>query len=512
MSSGTGGCAQSGTLVCTAGSVTCSATPRTSGTCTSPVNGGCIASGDCACLSGTHDCGGTCVFDTSVYTCGTSCSPCPVPTRGSATCTAGLCSLVCPSPYVLCGSSCEFLSATCTVGVGACQRVGTRACVGGTVGCSVVPGAPTGERCNGIDDDCNGSVDDGGVCTVVEISAGYIHTCARVADGSLRCWGNNSSGQLGNGTTVDPWAVVSVSGISSAVEISLGNNMSCAREITDNILCWGSNSDGKLGTGLSATLSTIPVMVSGAAGSRGIAAGNDHVCVRMPDGTARCWGNNLYGQLGDGTTSNRSTPVPVSGLVNVVDIGTGQSHSCAVINDGTVRCWGSNGVGELGDGTTVSRSTPITVVGLRNAVRIAVGSRHACAMLSDGTVSCWGWEFGTGTPDNQTRPVAVSGISGAVEIGAGFKTTCIRDSSGRVICWGNRIGYATDPTPCRVPTGCTYMRDAVEISVGYRHACARRVSGEVACWGWNLYMQCGDGGTAGTNTILETPTTVNVAP
>ena len=110
----------------------------------------------------------------------------------------------------------------------------------------------------------------------------------------------------------------------------------------------------------------------------------------LGDGTARCWGNNWFGQLGDGTTTERHTPVAVSGLSNAVAIAAGNYHTCAVLGDGTARCWGRNDYGQLGDGTTTERHTPVAVSGLTNAVAVSAGGDHTCAVLSDGTARCWG--------------------------------------------------------------------------------------------------------------------------
>ena len=121
-----------------------------------------------------------------------------------------------------------------------------------------------------------------------------------------------------------------------------------------------------------------------------VSLGDDHSCALLDDGKVMCWGKNNYGQLGDGSNTDRSSPVEVSGLLNAQSIALGSSHSCALLTDGKVMCWGYNSKGQLGDGTTSARIFPVQVSGITTATGIAVGSEHSCAVLADGKVMCWG--------------------------------------------------------------------------------------------------------------------------
>ncbi|MBX3313773.1 MAG: hypothetical protein KF906_05575 [Actinobacteria bacterium] len=145
---------------------------------------------------------------------------------------------------------------------------------------------------------------------------------------------------------------------------------------------------------------------------RSITAGGGHTCALLTNGTAKCWGYNYDGRVGDGTTTNRLTPTTVTGLTGATAITAGGGgHSCALLTNGTAKCWGNNGSGQLGDGTTTNRLTPTTVTGLTGATAITPGGGHSCALLTNGTAKCWGnnvdGQLGDGTTTNRLTPVTV---------------------------------------------------------------------------------------------------------
>jgi CSLREA domain-containing protein len=341
----------------------------------------------------------------------------------------------------------------------------------------------------------------------VEVAAGLAHTCALMTSGGVKCWGNNESGQLGDGTTTARFTPVDTVGVNGATAIAAGDSHTCALISGGTVMCWGDDNEGALGNGIGTGSPTpTPITVSGLSGVTAIAAGYDHTCALTDAGTVKCWGRNLEGQLGDGSTQDHYRPVDVNGLTGVTAIAAGALHTCARINDGGMKCWGSNANGQLGDGTTVTRTTPVSVSGLSTVATLATASHHSCAASSDGSVACWGTnvfgQLGDGTTDSpKPTPVSTSGVTGIVELAAASSSAhaCALSGRGTVKCWGdNEFGELGDGgTDFRVTAvDVAGVSGVTAIAVGSGHSCAVTDGGGVTCWGYNNYGQLGDGTTA----------------
>lgn len=420
----------------------------------------------------------------------------------------------------------------------------------------------------------------------IAIAAGGTHTCALMEDGGVKCWGLNTYGQLGDGTDAartgpvavcqdyDEAANECIKPLANAIAISagegVGNHHTCVVTQDLSVKCWGLNEHGELGTDDVGTCFAPPVFPGSAGnvpcsktpadveGLEGqvarVAVGAHHACAVMMDGSAKCWGWNYLGHLGDGTTDGSPTPVDVVGLEgDVVAMSLSYSHTCAVMAVGGVMCWGGGfpaALGAepsdtctdifLGDERPCSK-VPTSVCTSRNAVgecgdvltgavSVATGSGHSCALMKDAAVKCWGSNahgaLGADVTDTCTSPlstggevscswtpVAVGGIgAGAASVAASGAHTCAVTIGGGAWCWGQNVfgslGNGTDddastPTDVcevydNVAQNCSVPLSGVTaISLATAHTCALTERARVKCWGHSRFL--------GTGTTDSTP-------
>jgi alpha-tubulin suppressor-like RCC1 family protein len=377
---------------------------------------------------------------------------------------------------------------------------------------------------------------------ITSLALGGAAECAATRGGSVVCWGEGVSGELGDGTTQPHDAPTPVLGISDATQVVASWNHMCALRQNRQIVCWGANNEAQLGIGsddnermpftvpgVSAAKIAVgynqscaidsamravcwghdvtrnqyferstPAAVPGLASAAEIALGYGHGCALTPAGGVVCWGSpsNLGAQL---PYKNETAVHPISGVADATTISTGESHSCARRRDGTVVCWGQNREGQLGDGTNHPSLAAVVVKGMSDAVDVRCGNSHTCALRKNGDVACWGsnnsGQVGAFEPNGDPSaspniPIAISQIHNATAIAAGSMHTCAV-IAGKVTCWGQEHHGSIMCSHGSHP-GCSGQRfvdvptigDVIRISAGGRKTCVLRsgAAGSVTCW------------------------------
>ncbi|MBF6593402.1 MAG: hypothetical protein IVW51_03005 [Thermaceae bacterium] len=364
--------------------------------------------------------------------------------------------------------------------------------------------------------------------SVLKVSAGDLQNCALGSDSKAYCWGYNGSGGLGNGSTTNSNTPVAVTMPSSVTftQIAAGSGYICALGSDSKAYCWGTNSYGQLGIGSTSNKSTptAVTMPSGVTFNQ-LASGISFTCALGSDSKAYCWGNNTSGQLGNSSTTQSNVPSAVTMPTGVTfsQIGAGGYHTCALGSDSKAYCWGWDNVGQLGNGVngiSANSTTPVAVTMPRGVIfsQITGGYAHTCALGSDNNTYCWGnddfGQLGIGSTSNTNTPTALILPTGVIfsQISAGSDQTCAVASGGKGYCWGRndsgQLGNGSTtqsnvPAAVTMPTGVTFSQIAASDST-----CAVSSDGKAYCWGWGSYGQLGNG----TPTNSSTPVLVNPLP
>jgi alpha-tubulin suppressor-like RCC1 family protein len=372
------------------------------------------------------------------------------------------------------------------------------------------------------------------------MTTGYYHSCALLNSGRVRCSGYNSYGQLGDGTDDDRTTSVLVRNASDSgpltgvAQIAAGEEHTCALLTNKQVRCWGYNSEGQLGDGTTDERH-LPRVVKNPAGNGPlgnvvqISADDAVTCAVLGNGQVRCWGDNEVGAVGDGSIGNdRLRPRPVVGvsapglLSQISQVEVGGYHVCARTTNGQARCWGSGEYGELGNDSGASNVRPVVVRAatgsgpLSGVRRISASYYHSCAVLGNNQARCWGYngygELGDGTEDDRNRPVVVRNagdtgpLAGVTYLDTGAYHSCALITGGQVRCWGendyDEVGNGIESGPnVLLPTAVRNRLDTGNLA-GVRnlqatdyHTCVTLNNGEARCWGYDSYGALGNGGT-----------------
>jgi hypothetical protein len=301
-------------------------------------------------------------------------------------------------------------------------------------------------------------------------------TLSTYGAGSIRSWGHNYFGQLGDGTNNNTSTPTGVIGLENVRDVKTGRNSNLALKNDGTVWGWGT---GQLGNGTYASSHNVPVQASGLTGVTAIAASYQHGLALKSDGTVWAWGLNWKGEFGDGTYNNSNVPVQSSGFTGVTAIAAGDRLSLALKSDGTVWACGYNYYGQLGDATNNNSNVPVQVSGLTGISAIASSSLHSLALKNDGTVWAWGYneygQLGDGTTNNSNVPLQVPGFTGVSAIAAGDYHSLTLRSNGAVWAWGyNEYGQLGDGTTnnSNVPVQVSGLNGMTKIVAGAYHSLA----------------------------------------
>jgi alpha-tubulin suppressor-like RCC1 family protein len=339
------------------------------------------------------------------------------------------------------------------------------------------------------------------------IAAGRYHSLAAKSDGTVWAWGQNSRGQLGDGTNTPSNVPVRVSSLNSIKQVAAGQYHSLALNQSGTLFAWGDNQYGQIGNGTAATTPiTAPVQVL--TDVKSMDAGGYFSVALRNDGTVWAWGQNNCGQLGIGNESTSNLPVQIPSLNGIIAVSAGYQHVIALKNDGTVWVWGYNFFGQLGNGEALPSSSPIQVSAISSITHVNAGENHCLAIKSDGTV--WGWGLNGNYQifdqliSMQKSPVKITALTDVTTLSGGDYHSLALKNNGSVWAWGSndqgQLGSGTGSGNQRTPLQVGSL-NATQIASKYSHSLALTSAGAVYSWGDNEYGQLGQGTTGGNGTV-----------
>jgi len=352
--------------------------------------------------------------------------------------------------------------------------------------------------------------------TRLDVDFGLDYGVALKSDGTVWSWD-----EMVAGSQIDNADAIQISGLSNISSISTGFGNSLALDYSGNVWSWGNNYSGQFGIGITGGgdqpqgITTVPgttppnlipqpVQVTGLNNVKAVSSGLQHCLALKTDDAVWAWGDNEWGQLGDGTTTNRYLPTQVKILEGIIAISAGDYHSLALKSDGTVWAWGDNESGELGNGTTANSYVPVQVKGLNHIIAIAAGEAQSFALKSDGTVWTWGnnenGQAGNGTQNNSANPSVLTPVQvpnlknvvgiaegrmpgggpysdgGTVKYGEGY--CMVLKSDGTVWDWGE-VGYPTETSFKTKPVQVTGLSGVKDIATGANYAIAIKTNSTI---------------------------------
>lgn len=423
---------------------------------------------------------------------------------------------------------------TSGTGVGGTGGAGGGGAVSGSAGQTTGGSAGTGgsscqpKSCDEFGIPCGsatGSCDEAlecGACPLL-VSVGHNTTCARIVDGTLRCWGENDAGQVGTGALGGVVSTPSaVSNLTSVISVSIGRIHTCAVTAAGFVYCWGANTAGQLGMDPDTSGAgefPLPALVEGLDDVVEVGSGSDFTCARKAAGGILCWGSNDKGQLGDGTNTARFFPQPVSGLALATTLAVGAGHACAMNSSGDVLCWGDNEIGQIGSPVGTDTRVPRMVSALIQVESLFVGQSTSCVAVAGGNLWCWGSNSGglllQGSTDNGPHPTPVQALflSGTKAMGIGNSYAIAADTSGVARAWGdNEKGQLGNGNPhdqfILEPVQVQNVSNFSRVAAGNKHSCGVTTTEELYCWGGTTLGQLGDG-SSGTSAVKSTPTKIS---